>query len=166
MEKWKWVPGYRNLYQVSDQGRVRSFSTHKVLVTPLDKGGYPGLKLYKYGEFKNFTVATLVTLAFLGKRQPGLCVRHLNGIRDDSRLINLAYGTYSDNQQDRVIHGTMMFGEDNKGAKLTNKQAIEIRNRYTPWCKNNGGGAMSREFGVTSSTIRAIAYGKSWKSIK
>lgn len=113
-ETWHPIPGYRGIYEVSDQGRVRSLSRHRkspgprILSTPLNGKGYPTVSLYSAATRKHTThrVHRLVADVFLGPCPPGMEVRHLNGDRTDARLTNLAYGTASANRNDSVRHGT------------------------------------------------------------
>lgn len=69
--------------------------------------GYPVVLLYSDGRRPSHKVAALVMLAFVGPLPPGLETRHLDGDHhNNNRLTNLAYGTRSENQLDRVRHGT------------------------------------------------------------
>ncbi len=116
-EAWRPVPGYEGRYEVSDQGRVKSlerevvrgFCTvmvgNRILRATKDGRGYRTVALCRDGVQKNFTVHSLVMLAFVGPLPKGQLVRHLNGSKTDNRLTNLAYGTYSENAHDKVAHG-------------------------------------------------------------
>lgn len=53
-------------------------------------------------------------------------------------------------------------GEGNPHAKLTRAQVEQIRNRYTPYCRTNGARALSREFGVTKTTITLVVTNQTW----
>lgn len=69
-EIWKEVVGYEGLYEVSNQGAVRSLSYHltrqtKVLKLCKDHNGYLQVNLCKDGRQKSFTVHRLVARAFL-----------------------------------------------------------------------------------------------------
>lgn len=116
-EEWRAVVGYEGLYEVSDQGRVRSVP--RVIK---DRSGrqqrWKGkvLALAESGRGKYFSVGlpggrtahvhVLVAAAFIGLRPDGLEVCHGNGDHHDNRAENLRYGTPSDNMTDRVRHGT------------------------------------------------------------
>lgn len=112
-EVWRAVPGWEGAYDVSDRGRVRSWKTTRgALERPRIKKptknaqGYACVSLSSDGKSRMCNVHSLVMSAFHGKREDGMEVRHLNGNRLDASLENLAYGTPSENQRDRVVHGT------------------------------------------------------------
>ncbi len=103
-EQWRWVPGYEGLYEVSDQGRVYSHHSKHILKPARER--YLYVNLVKDRRNKRFTVHKLVMLAFVGPRPEGLQVRHLDGKSYNCIRSNLAYGTVSENNYDRVRHGT------------------------------------------------------------
>lgn len=119
-EKWQAVPGYEGLYEVSDQGRVRSLDRHvpnnfrlsgfmfvrgKMMV-PVDDGkGYLRAGLTRRNRKAHHRIHQIVLMAFVGPCPDGLEVRHLNGIKTDNRLENLQYGTKWENVQDILKHG-------------------------------------------------------------
>lgn len=108
-ELWRPVVGWEGLYEVSDQGRVRSLprTTTKGRVLKLRLAeGYPAVSLSKEAVVRTRKVHKLVIEAFIGPCPEGLEVRHLNGVSTDARLLNLRYGTRSENARDRVLHGT------------------------------------------------------------
>lgn len=89
--------------------------------------------------------------------------RHLNGIRADNRLENLAYGTVAENMADKQSHGTQLCGEQIKHfVKLTEERVKEIRQKHT---EGRSMGSLGREYGVTVGNIHAIIHRKSWKHI-
>jgi hypothetical protein len=113
VEQWRPVPGYEGLYEVSDQGRVRSLYEWRgrapaghLLKGGISPYGYRLLTLAKGGDYWSVPVHHLVTLAFLGPRPEGAHVRHLDGNPLNNRLENLLYGTRSLNTLDSVRHGT------------------------------------------------------------
>jgi hypothetical protein len=106
-EAWRDVPGYEGLYQVSDCGRVRSFHRGgRVLRVCPNSTGRLGLVLCLNGSQRSFQVHRLVMAAFVGPCPDGMEVCHNDGNHLNNRLENLRYGTRSDNQYDRVKHGT------------------------------------------------------------
>lgn len=121
MEQWRWIPGYEDEYQISDQGRVKSFKRKKE--------GYL-LKLRKviYGKYYQVTLNgkpyychRVMMETWVGPCPPGEEVLHLNDIGTDNRLENLAFGTRYQN---------VMSARDNKchpTAKLTDQEVQTIR---------------------------------------
>ena len=102
-ERWLPIPGYEDIYEVSDRGRVR-----KIALKPsFNKKGYPLVSLSRDGVAQKFLVHRLVMLAFAGPCPDRLMVRHLNGDPTDSRWPeNLVYGTAVENAADKKLHGT------------------------------------------------------------
>ena len=123
--------------------------------------GYEVVVLRVEGKFKRFLVHTLVLRTFVGPKPPGMETRHLNGNRRDNRLENLAYGTGSENQADRVLHGTDSRGEKSTQAKLTEAQVLEIRELG----KTLSPSELEKMYPVSRSNIRRIINRTMWKHI-
>lgn len=152
-EEWRDVPGYEGRYQVSNLGRVRSVGHYvqrwvegRVLRPRIRKEGYPVVTISGVGPKD---VHQLVALAFLGPKEAGQQVRHLNGNRQDPSADNLAYGTQSDNERDKFRYG-------NKARKLTTDQVLEIRQRAH---SGERYADLAREYDVSWTTINHIVKG-------
>ncbi|MES5383841.1 HNH endonuclease signature motif containing protein [Mycolicibacterium conceptionense] len=104
---------------MSNFGRVRSESrtvlrsdgrtqlVHARLLSAVpDRRGYLHVNPFRGNVGHTAYIHQLVMLAFIGPCPEGLVIRHLNGDCTDNRLLNLRYGTPSDNQHDAVVHGT------------------------------------------------------------
>ena len=105
-EEWRSIPGFPG-YQVSDRGRILSLRrrTARILkVTQTD--GYGVVSLCCNGRAVIRRVHSLVLLAFAGPRPHGAVTRHLDGNSENNALMNLAYGTQSENIADSIRHGT------------------------------------------------------------
>lgn len=109
-ERWLPITGYEGLYEVSDLGRIRSFPRQgtdgRVLKAFPGKYGHLHLTLWSQRRSKAVFVHWVVAEAFIGPRPADLEIRHLDGNAGNNRAINLAYGTSSENEIDKVRHGT------------------------------------------------------------
>lgn len=99
MVEWKQMPEHPE-YKVSNGGDVMAPSG--CLLKPHPTNGYQRVSL---GNTQRY-VHRLVLEAFVGPCPPGKQCRHLNGDKADNKLTNLAWGTPSENNYDRVRHGT------------------------------------------------------------
>lgn len=102
IEMWLDVPGYEGHYEVSSHGRVRGLRSG--VLSPW-RGKYLAVTLKRSGVGQTLRLHKMVMLAFVGPCPRGQEVRHLNGDAIDNRLVNLAYGTPSENRQDTLLHG-------------------------------------------------------------
>ena len=124
-ERWKPVPGYEGLYQVSNKGRLRGPSGR------LKKGtknyqGYLRVNLYKDGREKQVCLHRLVAETFIPNPEKKPEVNHKNGKRDDCRAVNLEWCNHSENQ----LHRRRVLGSGGPTKKrpvvcLTTGEAFE-----------------------------------------
>ena len=141
-EDWRPIPGHPG-YEASTQGRVRSTArvvplagmwgpTNRKLasriLTPLrHTGGYTKLTLWSKGVGSQHLTHKLVLWAFVGIRPAGLEACHLNGIKTDNRLCNLKWGSRSENQAHRELHGTGRIGKRFTQNRLSSEMVERVR---------------------------------------
>jgi hypothetical protein len=90
---------------------------------------------------------------------PAWCARHLNGNPQDNRLLNLAWGTASENRDQR-LHGTLLQGEKIWTAKLTKWNVLIDIPVYTAMGLTQA--EIGCRLGVDQTAISCILLGKSW----
>lgn len=103
MTEWRSIPSFPG-YRVSDTGEVAG--KRGVMSKHIDACGYYRLGLYRDGKRINCRVHVLVAEAFIGPRPDGAVTRHLDGNHTNNTPSNLMYGTWAENVQDAVRHGT------------------------------------------------------------
>ena len=90
MENWKSIIGYEGLYEVSDQGRVKSLKRGKerILKPAKQRWGYLQVRLCKNSQKKDFKVHRLVAEAFC----PNPCPDKFDQVnhRDENKTNNAA----------------------------------------------------------------------------
>ena len=125
-EEWRDVVGYEGLYQVSDQGRVKSLERkdrlgrtvkERILKPCIDRYGYLQVVLYAGGKTKRLRVHRLVCEAFHENPDNKPQVNHLNEDKTDNRACNLEWSTRREN----INHGTRNIRAGKAIAKANSK---------------------------------------------
>jgi len=103
--------------------------------------------------------------AFNGEIPEGLKVLHKC---DNPLCINpdhLFLGTQSDNMKDKVSKNRQhrLKGEDHGQSTLTDKDVLEIRNKYIP--RKYTAKILSKEYNTSIQNIRSILYRRSWRHL-
>lgn len=169
-EMWKDIPGYEGKYQVSDMGRVKSLkrkvrsrnrytgrdfcrTVSERILRPgrFCKSGHVSVVLEHGGVGK--PVHQLVMLAFIGPTPDGMEIRHLNGNPADNRLVNLKFGTRTENILDVYYQGK-------RWRKLSIEDVVYIR--FACFC-GFPDQMIADEFSVTPGTVAEIRKGNSYQ---
>ena len=156
-EKWQDVPGFEGLYEVSDQGQVRSVGLMRKLSA--DKDGYLQVSLWKGNKGHTLKVHRLVAEVFLKKPANSTDVNHKDGQKANNRHSNLEWCTHKGNGEHAAKADLMAFGSGHGIAKLTEKDIPVIRcmlGEHVPMAK------IAKQFSVSVSTIFDIAHGVTW----
>jgi len=125
------IEGYEDRYEISNDGQVWiKHGTRKGRVKkPYLDRGYPKVQLYDGKKYKCFNAHRLVALAFIPNPNKKPCVNHINGEKDDNRVVNLEWVTHSENNQHAVDTG-LTPEVWNKG-----KDIVKRLKRYCKNCK-------------------------------
>jgi hypothetical protein len=166
-EEWRPVPGWEDIYEVSNHGRVRSRRvgrySGRVLAACAGPGGYRAVQLYRDGMRQQAYVHTLVALTFHGPRPAGLQIRHLDGNQLNNRPENLCYGTAAENAADTYRHGYVKGGRREAVAEALGCDVLEYlaaaRAEGKSWRRIERAiwDATRGKIDVTAETLRAWA---------
>lgn len=164
---FKNIPGFPG-YKINEAGDIlgpgRGAYQLRVggsTVKPKLQEGYLCVRLYDAnGGRKGRLVHRLVLEAFTGPPCEGQEARHLNNIKTDNRLENLAWGSRLENASDSIEN--YKRGTSHHNAKLTDSdvktaRAMRVQGFSYP--------EIARRFGVVYSTIRKAIRGDGWNHI-
>lgn len=125
-ERFSPVIGYEGLYEVSDQGRVRSL-THIIngpygvsrirpgrILKPSWTTGYASVVLCRNGTRQPRKVHALMLEAFVGPRPEGMSACHGDDDATNNTLGNLRWDTHDANMADKVRNGRTRNGNAGK----------------------------------------------------
>lgn len=159
MEQWKIIVGYPD-YQVSDMGRVKSTKKGERILKPfIDRYGYCWVSFSGDSKKVNARITSLVADAWIGPLPDGLERAHDNGDSTDNRVVNIRYKTPTENNRDRIRHGTIPKGEIASNAALKAEQVKQIFTSSEP------DSILSLKYGVSRYAIWAVKTGKNWRHI-
>lgn len=150
---WKQVEGWPP-YWVSDDGRVWSESSGRLLKGLTSRDGYNKIHLSYSGRRKQMFRHRLVAEAFVSGT--GDQVRHLDGDKANNNASNLAWGTCQENILDKWRHGTMPHGSSHHSATIPVEDVPAIRR------SRESNSAIARRYGVSRTAIYAIKRGISY----
>lgn len=165
-EIYKDIPGWEGLYQVSNQGNVKSLERTvkhgdnfarikcKILKLQIAKDGYFVVRLCKNRSGKTHKVHQLIAMAFLGHKPCGykLVVDHIDNNPFNNHLSNL-----------QIITARENLSKDKRGAsKYTGVSWCKIKNKWKSAIQINGKGISLGYF--TTEKEAAEAYNNRLKT--
>ena len=100
-----------------------------------------------------------------GEIPEGLCVCHTCDTPSCVNPYHLFLGTHTDNMNDmnRKRRGVTFIGEQQGRHKLTEKEVVEIREKYIPF--EYSARKLAEEYGVSQHTICCVVKRKTWKHV-
>ena len=170
-EIWKAIEGYTD-YQISNYGKVKSlnrikkykngYGLHrikkKILKLIKNPDGYLVVNLFNNCLIKQFKVHRLVALTFLSNPELKPEVNHIDGNKENNRIDNLEWNTFSENRKHAHKLGLCnQKGERNNASKLTDIEILSIHGLYLDGFDLQ---TLSQIFNVGKPAISLIVNGK------
>ena len=170
-EKWiriNTIEGYENVREYyylsnSDEDKIINRNTQKQMKIGFDKDGYKIIGLMTInGKQKMCKIHVIKAKAFIfGPNALGYnIVRHLNDIKTDNALTNLAWGTQSDNMRDCIVNGNFSYeGAIKGGIVRAEKLSKPVRCLETGVIYPSVNEA-ERQTGINNGNINSCCLGK------
>lgn len=145
----------RGRRQSSRRGEVAYRPVWRVMAQGVTDDGY------RVVHSSTQLVHRLVLLAYVGLPAPGQVTRHLDGNPGNNAISNLAWGTESENAQDRIRHGRHngLLGK-RRVVRLSIEKARAIRAAFAAGASKK---RLAREFGVCTRTIQHVVANRLWR---
>ena len=151
-------------YLVRPNGDVLSFHHRAgIVMKPRPhKGGYKLVTICDgQGHQVTTTIHRLVAKTFISNPDDLPLVRHLDGNGANNAVSNLAWGTYEDNEADKISIGRRKYGTAKM--KLNGSARAEVQKLATEGLNNR---EIADRFGVNASTISRLLGGRTWTNRK
>ena len=102
---WKDIPGFENLYKISEYGDIYSYYLNGILSPHISNKGYKVIDLSKNGQRYKFLVHRLVAMIFIPNPNNYPIVLNLDNNKLNIHYTNLKWGTYSENNSQAIRDG-------------------------------------------------------------
>ena len=165
-ERWRSVPDWEDVYEVSDRGdpthrcaQRRALAPGRITTGSATRQGYRQAFLSYHGEWHSALLHRLVLAAFAGPCPDGYEVNHKNGDKADNRLLNLEYITPSANTKHAAETGLHVYAQGDAHHRTRYPDALveEWRRRYAG---RESADAIARAYGLDRSRVWEIVTGK------
>ena len=136
---WKPIPGYEGLYEVSNDGQVRSLFRYKKILKPSPiTNGYLTVELWKGKKRKRIGIHRLVAMCFCDNPNNKPFVNHLDETRTNNRADNLEWVTHVENCNYGTAIARRTAHLDYSKRRINNKHQIEVASKPIIQLDENG----------------------------
>lgn len=154
-------------YEISNYGRIKNLNG-KIRKTTKNSDGYLKTNFRTYHKgLKTFTVHRLVANIFIGEKEDGFEIDHIDGNKENNFFLNLEYVDHDENMRRAFENGLIKdinsCGELNVKAKLSEKDVLLIRKMYASGFFTQK--ELARKFGIDQTQISCIVLRKNWRHI-
>src|SRR3990167_1250938 len=145
-------------YCVSNMGRI-SGKRKDALKPIVNIHGYARVCMYSGDGKKYKSVHSLVAEAFIGPRQSGATINHVDGNKLNNEASNLEYLTLQENLKHGWRMGRKCAGDTHGRRKLNSTEVGEIKQLWTQGCLRKN---LAKSYGVSESAVSRVVNNRSW----
>lgn len=178
-EIWKDIKGYEGLYQVSNNGSVRSLNRlvkhsgtfervapGRIIKQHQDINGYMYVGLHSLGKSKQHKVHRLVAVAFIENKDNKPEINHLDENKKNNHKENLAWSTRTENEKWGTKHQRCVKHTDYNAIKEKNSKSVCQISQTGEMIKTwNSLAEIHRELGYSAGDISMCCNGKYTKPL-
>lgn len=148
-------------YWINKKGEIIGRRGKKIYHRIINEKGYEKIILTSRQKTKMLSIHRLVALAFIPNPENKPQVNHIDCDKLNNSVENLEWVTNQENHDHKMKNGLNVSKplEEHGGAKLTNEQALFIRN------SNEKSEDLAKQFEVSACTIYNIKSNRSWKGL-
>lgn len=153
--KYRRLKGFSR-YKIYENGLIFSQKTNKFLKQVVSKYGYYRVILFNDSKKPvNTSVHRAVLMSFKPmKLIKHLHAAHLDGNKLNNKIENLKWSTPKENMEHKKLHGKYHIGETHPRSKLTDKQRLDIFNRYKLINRTKSNAkSIGLEYGITRKHV-------------
>jgi len=148
-------------YSISSNGRVMRTKTGRELSPQKNRAGYHVVSIYYKEKRKTEYIHRLVASSFIRKNSEKLHVNHINGNKDDNRVVNLEWITQKENNAHANENGLNDNSGDKNGmSKISDSDVVAIRNLYLNGVSPK---LLSNAYGINYSYCCQVCIGERYK---
>lgn len=177
-EKWKNIEfdeniSEREIYKVSNFGRIKSFKVDKkngLLLSLSSVQGYERLKLNQKSNKKTARFThKLVAQAFIPKdNESQEFVIHLDYDKKNNKVINLRWASHEEKEKHRLNNPE--YNDPSKrrrgNSKLTETEVIRIKRMINNPRRKTRLKIIAKQFGISEMQLHRIKTGENWGHVK
>lgn len=159
---WKDVSEYPDIFSISNDGKLFSKRTNRILKTRISKQGYEVVSTKINGKNVGFRIHRLVAIAFILNPENKPEVNHKDGNKLNNNESNLEWTTSSENSIHAIETGLQVNskGDFANSAKITFDIADEIRELRFSNCVSVK--KLAEMFNISDTTIKHIIANRIW----
>lgn len=164
MEIWKNIKGFRELYQISNLGRVRRIDNKKVLKPLNISNGYKGVRLYRNKEDATTKkIHRLVAEYFISNPLNLPQVNHKDGNKSNNKVNNLEWCSNDYNMNHAVMNSLILLGDKRHSSKCTEESLVLLQRLIDCGFTIK---QLSIIYTISKNSMKEIIRGRAYKHLK